>query len=290
MNSAGRQVAVVTGTSTGMGLHTAVGLARHGLTVIATMRDTGRAGALLAAADAAGVRLDVRTLDVTDDDGATACVQGVLADHGRLDVLVNNAGRGAVGSLEQLSLDDLRTQIEVNYLGVARLTKLVLPEMRAAGGGRVVTVTSVGGAIGQPFADAYCAAKFAVEGLMQSLAPVVAGWGIGISVVEPGAVASDFVANVAGVLSQQRDSDAVPDKDDPYAAMLQAYLDRSRSAFAAAQSPEEAAAVIVEAATTTSPRFRWQTSAAASEFVGLSLTDLDGGRVLTQTRTWVPRT
>ena len=124
-------------------------------------------------------RLDIRPLDVTDHAPRPSCVDEVLATYGQIDILINNAGRGSVASLEQLSMDDLRAQLEVNYLGVAALTKLVLAPMRLAGSGRIVTVTSVGGVVGQPFADAYCAAKFAVEGLMQSLAPVVAQFGIG---------------------------------------------------------------------------------------------------------------
>src|SRR5436190_4618874 len=188
-----------------MGLATAVGLARAGLTVVATMRDTGKGDALRRAAEDAGVEVDVRALDVTDFEQARACVDGVLADHGSVDVLVNNAGRGAVATLEQLSDAQLQEQLEVNYLGVARLTRLVLPSMRAAGSGRVVTVTSVGGAVGQPFADAYCAAKFAVEGLMQSLAPVAAKLGVTVSIVEPGAVGSEFVENVARTSPDQGD-------------------------------------------------------------------------------------
>src|SRR3954447_24508202 len=170
---AGSRVALVTGTSSGIGLHTAVGLARSGLRVIATMRDIAKATALRSAAEQAGVEVEVRALDVVDEAQATALV----ADLERVDVLVNNAGQGSVGTLEQLTLDDLRAQLDVNYLGVATLTRLVLPGMRALGTGRVVTVTSVGGAVGQPFADAYCGAKFAVEGLMQSLAPVAARFG-----------------------------------------------------------------------------------------------------------------
>jgi len=283
------QVALVTGTSSGMGLHTAVGLAGEGVRVVATMRDTTNAAALRSAAPAAGAGFDVRTLDVTDPAGARACVDDVVSTYGQIDILINNAGRGSVASLEQLTRDDLQDQLEVNYLGVAALTQLVLPHMRRAGRGRIVTVTSVGGAVGQPFADAYCAAKFAVEGLMQSLAPVVAHFGIVVSVVEPGAVASEFVANIGGVVTPQGEP-ALPEfsaDDDPYEPMLRSYLVRSRSAFAAAQSPAEAAAVIVEAATTESPRFRWQTSPTAAAFVGLSLADLDGRRVLGQTSGWV---
>ncbi|MGN6444827.1 SDR family NAD(P)-dependent oxidoreductase [Amnibacterium sp.] len=264
-------IAIVTGTSSGIGLHTAVGLARAGFDVIATVRDVARADALREAADAAQVHLDIRALDVTDAAGAQALVEGA----GAVDVLVNNAGRGAVGTLEQLTDDDLQAQLDTNYLSVARLTRLVLPGMRARRRGRIVTVTSVGGAVGQPFADAYCGAKFAVEGLMQSLAPVVAPFGIEVAIVEPAAVASSFVESV--------------DRSDagPYAEQLQAYLDRTAAAFAAAQLPEDAARTVVEAATTAEPRFRWQTSDAAVRFVGLSLADLDGSRVLGATSQWV---
>jgi NAD(P)-dependent dehydrogenase (short-subunit alcohol dehydrogenase family) len=270
-------IALVTGTSSGMGLHTAVALARRGLTVVATMRDTGRADALRGAATEAGVGLDVRVLDVVDDRSAAACVQEVLRDHGRIDVLVNNAGRGCVGTLEQLELDTFRDQLEVNYLGVVRLTKLVLPGMRTAGRGRIVTVTSVGGAVGQPFADAYCGAKFAVEGFLQSLAVVAERFGVHVSVIEPAAVASDFVANV------QRPSDA----DDPYAGLLAAYLARTAGAFAGAQSSTDAAEAIADCVTAKEYRFRWQTSPGATAFAGTSLADLDGERVLAMTRGWI---
>ena len=272
------RVALVTGTSSGMGLHTAVELARRGLTVVATMRDPSRAAALTDAAREAGVELAVRALDVTDHEAARACVDGVVTDHGRIDVLVNNAGRGAVATAEQLSIGDVRDQLEVNYLGPVALTKLVLPHMREAGAGTVLTVTSVGGAVGQPFADAYCGAKFAVEGFMQSLAAVMLPHGVHVSVVEPAAVASDFVGNVAR-------PDEVP--DDPYAAQLSAYLARTAGAFAAAQSSRDAAVAIADAALSSEYRFRWQTSEGATAFVGLSLADTDGSRVLGATRGWV---
>lgn len=279
----GRPVALVTGTSSGMGLYTAVELARRGHTVVATMRDTGRDAALRQAASEAGVELDVRPLDVTDHEAARACVDGVLADHGRIDVLVNNAGRGAVATAEQLTLDEVRDQLEVNYLGPVALTKLVLPHMRAAGAGRVLTVTSVGGAVGQPFADAYCGSKFAVEGFMQSLAVVMLPHGVRVSVVEPAAVASDFVANVA----RPEAASTGAATDDPYAAQLAAYLARSAGAFANAQSLQDAAAAIADAATAEDYRFRWQTSEGATAFVGMSLADTDGSRVLGMTRSWI---
>jgi NAD(P)-dependent dehydrogenase (short-subunit alcohol dehydrogenase family) len=288
MNQNGQPVALVTGTSSGMGLHTAVELARRGLVVVATMRDTSRAAALTDAAAEAGVELDVRALDVTDHEAARTCVEGVLADHGRIDVLVNNAGRGAVATAEQLSLDDIRAQLEVNYLGPVALTKLVLPPMRAAGRGTVLTVTSVGGAVGQPFADAYCGAKFAVEGFMQSLAVVMLAHGVHVSVIEPAAVASDFVGNVARPeVAGAAGAAGGADTADPYAAQLDAYLARSAGAFANAQSSQDAAVAIADAATSAEHRFRWQTSEGATAFVGMSLADTDGSRVLGVTRSWI---
>ncbi|MDQ6648887.1 MAG: SDR family NAD(P)-dependent oxidoreductase [Actinomycetota bacterium] len=273
-------VALVTGTSSGIGLHTALGLAAASLHVVATMRDPGRGERLRAAAVNAGLAVEIRPLDVVDAGAAADCVEQVLSDHGAIDVLVNNAGRGLVGTLEQVSLEDLRAQLELNYVAVAGLTRLVLPAMRQAGSGRIITVSSVGGAVGQPFADAYCGAKFAVEGLMQSLAPVAARFGVQVCIVEPAAVGSEFVANVAGVLDDQ-------DPADPYADLLAAYLRRSAGAFASAQTPADAAAVVVEAATATRPKFRWQTSPTAAALAGLSLGDLDGSRVLDQTATWL---
>ena len=275
-----RRVALVTGTSSGIGLEVALGLARRGVHVVATARDVARGGGLLAAAAQEGLTVDLRALDVTVPEQAQGCVAAVVAEHGRLDVLVNNAGRGKVATLEQLDDGELQEQLEVNYLSVARLTRLVLPVMRSAGRGRVVTVTSVGGVVGQPFADAYCGAKFAVEGLMQSLAPVVARFGIEVAVVEPAAVSSEFVRNTGA-------ADVGSRLDDDYAPLLEAYLERTGRSFASAQPPKEAAAVVVEAALTEQPRFRWQSSPTAEGFAGLSLADLSGERVLDQTRTWL---
>ncbi|MFK0071941.1 SDR family oxidoreductase [Arthrobacter woluwensis] len=269
-------VVLITGTSSGMGLHSAVDLARRGLTVVATLRDTSRAAALTDAARDAGVELDVRELDVVDHGAAERVVREVLADHGRIDVLINNAGRGSVATAEQLSMEQIQAQLDVNYLAPVNLTKLVLPGMREQGRGRILTVTSVGGAVGQPFADAYCGAKFAVEGFMQSLAVVAERFGVQVGVIEPAAVASEFVANVA------RPTDA-----GAYGPLLDAYIGRTAGAFSQAQSAESAGAAIAEIATAPDFHFRNQTSDAARNFVGVSLADLDGERVFGFTRPWI---
>lgn len=269
-------IALVTGTSSGMGLHAAVELARRGFKVIATMRDVERAQPLRDAAAAAGVEVEVRALDVVDHAAAARVVEQAIKDFGGIDVLVNNAGRGSVGTAEQLSMQQVRDQLEVNYLAPVNLAKLVLPSMRVRGSGRILTVTSVGGAVGQPFADAYCGAKFAVEGFMQSLAVVAERFGVLVSVIEPAAVSSSFVGNVDR-----------PGNGGPYGGLLDAYIARTSGAFANAQTPESAGAAIADAATADEYKFRWQTSDGATAFVGASLADVDGSRVLGFTRPWI---
>ncbi|GJF33056.1 short-chain dehydrogenase/reductase [Kitasatospora sp. NE20-6] len=266
---------LLTGTSSGIGLAAAVAAARAGWHVIATMRDIAKAGALLAAAEEAAVTVDVRALDVTDPASVEACLAGL----DRLDALVNNAGAGHLGTLEQESVEDVRAVMEVNFFGVLNVTKAALPMLRASKG-RVVTVTSVGGVIGQPFNEAYCAAKFAVEGFMESLAPVMATVGVAVSVVEPGAVASEFVSNVGG-------RDTALEQAGPYAPALTAYLARTRDAFAAAQTSQGAAASIVELLETRQPAFRVQTSDVARAFTAVKITDGDGSAVQTLTSAWI---
>ena len=195
-------------------------------------------------------------------------------------MLINNAGRGIVAPLEELSLEQLQGQLDVNYLSAAMLTKAVIPTMRAQGSGRILTVTSVGGAIGQPFADAYCGAKFAVEGLMQSLAPVLARFGIQVGVIEPAATATEFFDTVGKDLANIRPADS------PYAAMLDKYLGGTDALLARAQSAAEAGSSIV-AVMSAEWRFRWQTSDMARQIVGVSLADVDGARVAAFTDSWI---
>ncbi|MEV0411009.1 SDR family NAD(P)-dependent oxidoreductase [Streptomyces sp. NPDC050448] len=275
---------LITGTSSGIGLAAAVAAARAGWHTVATMRDTGRADALLKAASEAGVAelVQVKRLDVTDAASAAACVAEVVAEHGRLDAVVNNAGAGFVGTIEQHGMEQVRSVMEVNFFGVVELTRLALPHLRASGG-RVITVTSVGGVIGQPFNEAYCAAKFAVEGFMEALAPVAASTGVQVAVVEPGAVASEFVNNV------RLDVPALLAEAGPYAPALQGYINHAMEAFGSgnAQTSEQAAAPVIEALTAETMPFRIQTSDWARDFVAGKLTDLDGSAVQAAMTDWL---
>jgi NAD(P)-dependent dehydrogenase (short-subunit alcohol dehydrogenase family) len=278
------RIAVVTGTSSGIGQSTALAFARAGLRVVATVRLASDKERLEARARDQGVAVDVRVLDVTDQGSVDACVASTLRDHGRIDVLVNNAGAGSLGTVEQLPEEALRRTIETNFFGVWRVTRAVLPSMRAARSGRIISVTSIGGLIGQPFNDAYCAAKFAVEGMMESLAPVVRRLGIYVSIVEPGPVKTEFTATV------QRDLGTSPRPEiDAYRPLLQAYLDATAHAYAGAgQSPDEVADVILQAATADSPHLRYPTSSMVHSIVARKYVDPTGDSILTLTGARLP--
>ncbi|WP_285114150.1 SDR family NAD(P)-dependent oxidoreductase [Leifsonia sp. fls2-241-R2A-40a] len=274
-------VLLITGTSSGIGLASAIAAARAGFSVVATMRDTAKAGPLREAAAAAGVELDIQALDVTVPASIEAGLAHVVSQYGRLDALLNNAGAGHVGTIEVEGVDAVRAVMEVNFFGVVALTEAAMPLLRESGG-RLVTVSSVGGVVGQPFNEAYCAAKFAVEGFMESLTPVAGTVGVGVTVIEPGAVSTEFVANV-GLDGPQ------PIEQTPYAPAFAAYLRRTAAAFdpANAQRPEQVAEVIVAALTDDEPAARIQTSEAARRFTGVKLADLDGSAVQNLTSGWV---
>jgi NAD(P)-dependent dehydrogenase (short-subunit alcohol dehydrogenase family) len=161
-------------------------------------------------------------------------------------------------------------------------TRAAMPHLRASCG-RLLTISSVGGVVGQPFNEAYCAAKFAVEGFMQSLAPVAGTVGVQVAVVEPGAVSSEFVAN-AGLDVAAMLADA-----GPYAPALEAYVRRTTSQFgsSAAQTPDRVAEVVLATLAAERMPFRVQTSEWATGFVAASLADLDGSAVQNETSTWV---
>lgn len=266
------KVALVTGTSSGIGLSAAVQLAQHGYTVVATMRDTTKAGPLQDHARAAGVSINVRQLDVQDDASVAACVQEVLRTHGHIDLLVNNAGAGFLGTMEQTSMQELNRTMEVNFFGVWRVTQAVFPAMRTAHSGRIITITSIGGLIGQPFNDAYCAAKFAVEGMMEGLAPVAKHLGIDVCLIEPGPVNTNFVASVVATLPE-----SIQGLQAIYGPMLEAYTGGTQERFATmGQTPDQIGEVIIAAATDEKPHFRYMTSEMVQNLVSRKYADPSG--------------
>ena len=194
-----RRTAVVTGSSSGIGLAASLALARAGYAVYATVRDASRAGSLAEAASAEGLDVRIVQMDVDDGPSVEAAVLRVRSEAGRIDVLVNNAGYGTVGAVEDVPMAEFRAQFETNLFGALRVIKAAAPAMRetAAEGGRgpgptIVNVSSVAGRIGFPATSAYISSKFALEGLSESLAYELALFGVRVVIVEPGVIKTNF--------------------------------------------------------------------------------------------------
>jgi NAD(P)-dependent dehydrogenase (short-subunit alcohol dehydrogenase family) len=188
------KIAVITGTSSGIGLLTAVELAKGGFRVVASMREPTRREHLDQAAAAAGVasQLDVRRLNVADFDAIPGFIENVVRDYGRIDVLVNNAGFAVAGFAEDMKLDEIRLQFETNFFGQVAITQAVLPAMRRQGSGHIIMVSSISGLHGALSISSYSASKFALEGWSESLRLEVNALGIKVVLVEPGSFQTDI--------------------------------------------------------------------------------------------------
>ena len=188
------KIALVTGASSGFGLLTSIELAKAGFRVVATMRDLARRERLDQAVAAAGVaaKVDVRALDVTTFETMQGFVDRVVADYGRLDVLVNNAGFAVAGFAEDIKLDELRLQFETNFFGAVAMTKAVLPTMRRQRSGHIIQVSSIVGLQGAVTVSSYSASKHALEGWSETLRMEVNSLGIKVVLVEPGSFQTDI--------------------------------------------------------------------------------------------------
>ncbi len=179
---------LITGTSKGIGLSTALTLARAGHTVYATMRNPARAPELAETAAREGLPIHISAMDVDRDESVAAGVGAVVQAAGAIDVLVNNAGVERHGSIEELSLEDIRAVMETNYFGAVRCAKAVIPAMRERRSGLIVNITSVAGKVSTSPLGAYAASKFALEALSEALAQEMKAFGVRVAIVEPGII------------------------------------------------------------------------------------------------------
>jgi short-subunit dehydrogenase len=206
-----RGVAVVTGSSSGIGFETSLTLARNGFYTYATMRNTRKSARIKQMADKDALPLKVIQLDVNDDLSVENAIEEIISEKERIDILVNNAGYGFIGSIEDISLKELKAQFETNLFGVIRVTKQVLPIMRRQKeGGRIINVSSIGGIIGYPFSAAYCSTKFALEGFSESMSYEVEQFGIKVILIEPAIVISDFHNNAKIVITSDKATNSSP--------------------------------------------------------------------------------
>ena len=267
------KVIIITGTSSGLGISLATNAAKSGHKVYATMRNLAKRDALDDAIAKAGVDVSVLQLDVQDSNSIGAAVDTVIAEEGRIDTLINNAGAGFVRTTEQATEDEINWVMDVNFMGVVRCTKAVLPHMRKARSGHVISISSVGGLVGQPFNEIYCAAKFAVEGFTESLACYVTpNFGINFTCVEPGGIQSEFASNV---MKQMETTGGM--LDDEYLPILQKYIGGSQTRQSGDdiyQTVDQVADVVMECLESPEPPIRRRTSEWGERFTRLK-TELD---------------
>jgi NAD(P)-dependent dehydrogenase (short-subunit alcohol dehydrogenase family) len=247
-----QQVALVTGASSGIGEATAQLLLEAGFTVYAGARRVDRMQPLAAA----GAKL--LALDVTEDGSMSTAIDTILRETGRIDVLVNNAGYGSYGSLEDVPLDEGRRQFEVNVFGLARLTQLALPTMRSQRSGRIVNITSIGGKIGEPFGSWYHATKFAVEGLSDSLRMELRPFGIDVVIIEPGAIKTEWNGIAREGLLKYSGNTAYADGARQHARLL-----ASADQGTLPSAPDVVARTIVKSVLAARPKTRYATGGGA---------------------------
>jgi len=190
------KVAVVTGTSSGIGFETALALAREGYYTYATMRNTAKGDKLKELSSKESLKIDVLELDVDDENSAKTAMKHILDQKQRIDVLVNNAGWVLWGCVEDVSVDEFKTQFETNFFSIIRLIQEVGPTMRNQGSGTIVNISSVVGRIGFPASPAYISSKFALEGLSESLRFEFAPFGVDVIIIEPGVIKTNFMKNM----------------------------------------------------------------------------------------------
>jgi NAD(P)-dependent dehydrogenase (short-subunit alcohol dehydrogenase family) len=280
------KIILITGASSGIGLETAIQLAEQGHKVYATMRNLEKSTLLKQEAEKRKVSLSILQLDVLDEQSITDCVSEIINANDIIDVLINNAGAGFIRTMEQASMDEIKHVMDVNFYGPIRCSKAVLPIMRKQKSGHIINISSVGGLVGQPVNEIYCAAKFALEGLTESLATYLEPYfGIHVSLIEPGGVITEFgnsltqyFENTGGILN------------DDYKPLIENYMGY-RATFTdevkekAFQKPAQIAAVIIQCMNDPQPKVRYMTSEGVATFTKVKTSlDPDGEILKIQVR------
>jgi NAD(P)-dependent dehydrogenase (short-subunit alcohol dehydrogenase family) len=256
-----QRVAVVTGASSGIGYETSLTLARNGFHTYATMRNLEKYKSITEIANTEKLPLQVVQLDVTDDGSVKDAINRIVTEKKRIDVLVNNAGYGLFGSLEDMSVEEIKKQFETNFFGVIRVTKQVLPIMREQNSGIIVNVSSVGGRIGLPVLSAYHSTKFAMEGLSESISYEVEPFGIRIVIIEPGVIRTN-------IMNSSTAAKKALDPKSPYFKLMQKLQNHFKSNMENKSSPpEEVAKVILQAVMSENPELRYTVGIDASRII-----------------------
>ncbi|MCQ6557727.1 SDR family oxidoreductase [Paenibacillus mendelii] len=245
------KVAFVTGTSSGIGLLSAVALAHAGYRVVASMRDLDKSGPLLESASRQGVaeRLSCVQLDVTDHAAIDQTIEEIAGKLGGIDLLVNNAGFAVGGYVEEVPMEAWRAQMETNFFGLVAVSRSIIPIMRRQRSGHIINISSLSGRFGFPGYAPYAASKFAVEGFSEALRHELLPFGVHVILVEPGAFKTSIWQKGFEQIYAQPDS--------PYQAGMEAVLRYSRKAAETSPDPQQVAELIVRIARTEAPHLRY---------------------------------
>ena len=267
-----QNVALITGSSSGIGFETALHLARNGYKTYASMRNLEKSKNITQVANREKLPIEVVQLDVNDDISVKQAIDKLVqAEDQRIDVLVNNAGYGLLGALEDLSIEEIKAQFETNFFGVIRVTQQVIPVMRKQKSGTIVNISSVGGRMGIPSLSAYHSTKFALEGLSESISYELEPFGIRVVVIEPGFIRTN-------IMNSSMIAKKAQDPKSPYFSLTQ-QLERSfKSAMentSASSPPEEVAKVVLQAVTSESPILRYTVGNDASSMIRAKTTMSD---------------
>lgn len=288
-NSDGRtkrqQIALITGSSSGIGFETSLLLARNGIYTYATMRNLSKSQEILDITKKECLPLKVLTLDVTDEKSTQKAIDMVMHEQNRIDILVNNAGYSLVGALEQISMDEIKEEFETNFFGIIKLIQKVLPLMRKQRSGRIINVSSLAGRIGLPLASAYVSSKFALEGLSESLKYEVQDFGIYVILIEPGVIKTNFIKNLKigkQVITSENGDVNTSSADLPYAEITQKRISAFKPRFEKGSSPKEVADTILEAVTSDKPKFRYIVGQDASKLMEIrkNTSDEEFGKIV----------
>jgi NAD(P)-dependent dehydrogenase (short-subunit alcohol dehydrogenase family) len=288
-NSDGRakrqQIALITGSSSGIGFETSLLLARNGIYTYATMRNLSKSQEILDIAKKECLSLKVLNLDVTDEKSTQKAIDMVVHEQNRIDILVNNAGYALVGALEQISMDEIKEEFETNFFGIIGLIQKVLPQMRKQRSGRIINVSSLAGRIGLPIASAYVSSKFALEGLSESLKYEVQDFGIYVILIEPGVIKTNFIKNLKlgkQVITSENGEVNTGSADLPYAEITQKRISAFKPRFEKGSSPKEVADTILEAVTSDKPKFRYIVGQDASKLMEIrkNTSDEEFGKIV----------
>ncbi|MFL6350032.1 MAG: SDR family oxidoreductase [Nitrososphaeraceae archaeon] len=261
LSSAKDRIAIVTGSSSGIGYEISLTLARNGLLTYATMRNLNQAENIKSVATQENLPVRVKQLDVTDDTSVKNAIQAISSETGRIDVLVNNAGYGLNGALEDLAMDEIKTQYETNVFGLIRTTQAVLPIMRKQKTGIIVNISSGAGRFGFPGGSAYVSTKFAVEGLSESMSYELEPFGIRVVIVEPGVIRTNFGNGLIVARKSQ-------DPNSPYSQIMQKMVSSFEEMMKNASSPNLVAQVVLNAVRDENPNLRYLAGNDVEQWLG----------------------